>query len=383
MKIVYIIDSHPENGGAPISTCLIAKEFAKNNNLITIIMPSQNKEYKLEKNINTVELNEFNGTFPSLIFNPMKTLKLAYSLKKEISILKPDILHVHMPKAAWAIGLLSFLKFLPSNTKLIYTDREHMQSYRWPLRLLSVLLIKLQYNQIVTLTELSSNFWAKTIGKNNIRVIPNSAGEAYEIYKDDIEIKTRDQFKIPRNTLTVMFSGRMSIYKNWDLAKKIVLNLSKENKNILFIFAISTNGITQERAFEDLKNSLIDSRVNHLMFHNVSQENMSKYYYLADIFVLTSDKESFGRTAIEAMSRKCVVIGRNTGGLPEVIGKEENIMENDVEAFCDRIIFYNMDRDKLKDDKEWFFQRFNKKFTVEINTQSHKEMYKSHHDFRI
>jgi len=41
--------------------------------------------------------------------------------------------------------------------------------------------------------------------------------------------------------------------------------------------------------------------------------------------VLDFKQESFGRTAIEAMSRKCAVLGRNVGGLPEVIQKRQHI----------------------------------------------------------
>jgi glycosyltransferase involved in cell wall biosynthesis len=373
MKIVYVIDSHPENGGAPISACSIASEFAKTSNSVVLVLPKQKKEFNLDNRIRKIEIDGFDGTFPSLVFNPFKTIRFAYLLLMEIRKLMPDIIHVQMPRSAWALGILKIFGLLPKTIKYIYTDRDHMELYRWPFRLLCILLIKLQFNEVVCLTDISKRYWDKQVGQAKTCVIPNTAGEKYEYYEEYMHRQMRSKYGININSFCVMFCGRMSVYKNWGLAKDIVCNLKSDD--IFFVFAISTNNEKQEKEFEQFKVELKASCAKYLMFHNVSQDDMTNYYYMADIFVLTSNKESFGRTAIEAMSRKCVVIGRNTGGLPEVIGKKENILECDVEEFCNRIRYYRNNTDVLNADREWFFERFNLKYTLSANTISHESIY--------
>ena len=48
------------------------------------------------------------------------------------------------------------------------------------------------------------------------------------------------------------------------------------------------------------------------------QEQMEEILVVSDLFVLTSDYESFGLAALEAMAASMPVISTNAGGLPEV-----------------------------------------------------------------
>jgi len=112
---------------------------------------------------------------------------------------------------------------------------------------------------------------------------------------------------IPDKKLTLMFAGRMIEAKNWPLAKEIVSKLSKEDVHI--IIAISYFNQEQECKTKDFLESIRRLGVSYTFKENIPQEEMNELYYAADIFVLTSNRESFGRTAIEAMSRKCAVLG--------------------------------------------------------------------------
>ena len=52
---------------------------------------------------------------------------------------------------------------------------------------------------------------------------------------------------------------------------------------------------------------------------------MSDLYYITDIHMITSAIESFGRTAIEAMSRKCVVYSTDAGAISQELLVTQNI----------------------------------------------------------
>lgn len=71
------------------------------------------------------------------------------------------------------------------------------------------------------------------------------------------------------------------------------------------------------------------------------QEQMEDILPLADLFLLTSEYESFGLAALEAMAAEVPVISTNAGGLPEInINGVTGYMTNvgDIEDMCDKAI---------------------------------------------
>ena len=85
------------------------------------------------------------------------------------------------------------------------------------------------------------------------------------------------------------------------------------------------------------------------------QEQMEEIMAVSDIFLLPSEYESFGLSALEAMAARAVVISTNAGGLPEInIHGVTGFMANvgDVEAMSNYAVSLLQNDEKLQQMKE-------------------------------
>ena len=55
-----------------------------------------------------------------------------------------------------------------------------------------------------------------------------------------------------------------------------------------------------------------------ITFHEIA-DDVTEYYRNADVFIMSSKAEAFGRTTVEAMMSGCLVIGAKAGATPEII----------------------------------------------------------------
>lgn len=84
------------------------------------------------------------------------------------------------------------------------------------------------------------------------------------------------------------------------------------------------------------------------------QEQMEDILVIADLFILTSEYESFGLAALEAMAAGVPVISTNAGGLPEInVPGETGYLSNvgDVEDMTANALLILRDTEKLKQFK--------------------------------
>ena len=84
------------------------------------------------------------------------------------------------------------------------------------------------------------------------------------------------------------------------------------------------------------------------------QEQMEDILPIADLFLLTSEYESFGLAALEAMAAEVPVISTNAGGLPEIIidgysGYMSNV--GDIEDMCKNALLIFKDEATIKQFK--------------------------------
>ena len=110
---------------------------------------------------------------------------------------------------------------------------------------------------------------------------------------------------------------------------------------------------------------------------DLNQREISDYYYLVDFFIMTSCFESFGKAAVEAMSRKCIVLSTAVGGLPEVIGNKDDLYDmNDLSKLTDRIKALMDDPEAAKREREMFYKRYTDNYTPDKNIEGHLRVYR-------
>jgi N-acetyl-alpha-D-glucosaminyl L-malate synthase BshA len=109
------------------------------------------------------------------------------------------------------------------------------------------------------------------------------------------------------------------------------------------------------------------------------QEQMEDILPIADLFLLTSEYESFGLAALEAMAAEVPVISTNAGGLPEIMidgycGYMSNV--GDIEDMCKNAVKILTDNDVLKTFKLNALAQA-KKFDINNIVPQYEELYQS------
>ncbi|MDG0060842.1 MULTISPECIES: glycosyltransferase family 4 protein [Priestia] len=366
-KILFLSDfSFNVPGGAQKSMEIIMDGLS-NDYEFYIIMPGPKYEYN--KRYKILFLEELDSLLVNEnIFKSFKILNEIYRLIKKI---RPDVIHTHMVSSMSAVELLKTLGLL--NCPLVYTERGVADQYS---RINQFILKRLakNFDKVITTTNINktlyiNNYLAK---QDKVTVIPNTAGPLFDYYDESFKETVRKQYGLTKKV--VMLNGRYAHDKNWELAKKIISFISKEYdyQFIVVIGSDKTEGVIKECKALISEIEEIAGVDNVKGFIDLSLEDLSRLYYGADIFILTSRRESFGRTAIEAMSRKVIVYGTNIDGLAEVIAYE-NYKYQDLEDF--KAKFLELQTANLEEEKNMFHERYLENFSQEININLHKKLY--------
>lgn len=358
--IGYLIDVDFDRGGAPISTKILAEEIKKYFEVSVI------KPYNPQEGIQQFEVIPIRGStdrVPYMLLHPIKWLRMCCRLDEIIRTSNFQILHAHMPNVGMALGLLRMTGRIGTETRLVYTDREHVACLRWIHKIRYKFFIGRQFDAVVTLSETSLNYWRNTVRTATVCKIYNTASDEFENY---------DFKKMHFSPLRVIMVGRIVSDKGWSLAVDIVKKAPQYQYTLVMSYFDE-----EQRKEADILIKDVKDYPNVTVHFNLALKDVKMLYRQQDILVMTSERESFGRTAVEAMSQGCAVIGTRVGGLPEVIGKPENCLLRNVEAFCDRLYYYANNADDLEMDKHFFYEKYIENFSMSKNIERHKALYLS------
>jgi N-acetyl-alpha-D-glucosaminyl L-malate synthase BshA len=302
---------YPTFGGSGVVATELGKALAKEGHKIHFITYSQPSRLDfLNENLYYHEVNI--RSYPLFEYAPYE-LALASKMVDVVKNEKLDLLHVHyaIPHASAAYMAKQILKTqgitIPVVTTLHGTDITLVgkdASYE-PVVTFSI-------NQSDGVTAVSEDLRKETYQSfnitNDIEVIPNF------IDLEKFKKQKKDHFKkaiCPEGEALVVHTSNFRKVKRVGDVVKIFANILNEIPAKLLMIGDGPERMRAETQCRDLG---ISENVRFLGKLEAVEEVLS----VADLFLMPSEKESFGLAALEAMACEVPVISTNTGGLPEL-----------------------------------------------------------------
>jgi N-acetyl-alpha-D-glucosaminyl L-malate synthase BshA len=302
---------YPTFGGSGVVATELGKALAQEGHKVHFITYSQPSRLDfLNENLSYHEV-EFH-TYPLFEYPPYE-LALASKMVSVVINEKLDLLHVHyaIPHASAAYMAKQILRThgisIPVVTTLHGTDITLVgkdPSYE-PVVTFSI-------NESDGVTAVSHDLKRETYEhfniKNDIEVIPNFIDLA------KFKKQKKDHFKkaiCPNGEVLIVHTSNFRRVKRIPDVIQVFANIRKEIPAKLLMIGDGPERSPAEKMCREMG---ICEDIRFLGKLEAVEEVLS----VADLFIMPSEKESFGLAALEAMACEVPVISSNTGGLPEL-----------------------------------------------------------------
>ena len=228
-------------------------------------------------------------------------------LRRIIRQEKIDIVHIN---TSWSyVGAKAALK---EKCKFVWHFRECMeesQNRHVVFRKSGYRLIQ-ESTRVLAVSDFVYNKYRDVAGDKMVRVYEGLDAENYYTQK---EILTKELINLLCIGLIVEKKGQWQVIE----ACKILVEKGISN------FRVNIVG----RGAQDYISALQEKIRQYHLENNIvfcgATSNVDLYYKQADIVVMSSEAEAFGRTTVEAMLEGCLVIGVEAGATPELLGYGE------------------------------------------------------------
>jgi N-acetyl-alpha-D-glucosaminyl L-malate synthase BshA len=330
MKIGMVC--YPTYGGSGVVATELGKALANKGHQVHFVAYEQ--PARLHHFFENIYFHEVSFTnYPLFVFPPYETA-LASKLVDVVKFQELDVIHVHyaIPHASAAFLAKKILAeqgiHIPVVTTLHGTDITLVgkDSTFEP-------VVSFSINQSDGVTTVSESLKQETFQyfevTNEIEVIPNFIDlEAFKKYD-------KDHFKkaiAPQGEAIVMHVSNFRKVKRIADVVHIFHGIRQQKPAKLLLVGDGPERKKAEALCRELK---ICSDVRFLG----KQQAVGELLAIADLFLMPSEKESFGLAALEAMACEVPVISSNAGGLPEInIDGQTGFMSNvgDVEDMIEK-----------------------------------------------
>lgn len=159
---------------------------------------------------------------------------------------------------------------------------------------------------VLTVSEACKKSW----NCNRMKVVYNGVSDDYF---------TTDKLIKKKNPIVVGYVGMLSKRKGFDILAKVIESMGDNIE-----WKIAYNLI--EDSCQDILNCIM-AKKNVQSFFCLNASEMKDFYDAIDILIVPSRQDPLPTVVIEAMARRKLVFGSNTGGIPELLGSKEYLFE--------------------------------------------------------
>lgn len=369
------VTCYPSVGGSGIIATELALQMAELGHEIHFI--SSSVPFRLTGNVpniyvHTVEINDYNV----FKYRPYD-ITLASKISEVIDTHQLDVIHMHyaIPHAVAGIlanhmsqrkvGIVTTLH--GTDITVLGYDRSLERAIRFGIEKSDIT------------TAVSESLKQETINivhpDKDIVTIYNFVDE------DKFNMKLREQIKkemkarygINEDTKVIMHSSNFRKIKRIDTIVRAFNEVQKEVDSVLVLVGDGPEAMTVKTLSQSLG-------ITDKVFLVGQQSDVVSLYKMSDLFMLLSEKESFGLALLEAMNCGSVPIGSSAGGIKEVIqhGETGQIVDvGDYKAAAKYAIELLTNEDKYNTFQQNMIKDIKTRFSEEKIVNEYLELYQS------
>jgi N-acetyl-alpha-D-glucosaminyl L-malate synthase BshA len=333
------ITCYPTVGGSGAVAAELGKQLGRRGHSVHFV--SYRLPFRLDDFHENIRYHEVDLTSYSLFEYPPHDLALAAKMAEVGREQKLDLFHVHYAIPHAITGLLAQQMLGDKPPKLITTlhgtditlvgqDRTFFEITKFGIEKSQGVTAVSEFLKRMTVEEFE-------VGED-IEVIPNFVD--LSVYCQARAYRDRSAFAAPTEKILLHISNFRPVKRVLDVVR-IFERVLREVPAVLLMVGEGPERASAQALARRLG---IDERVRFLG----RQDHIEELTGIADVFLLPSELESFGLSALEAMASGVPVIGSDAGGLPEVVKHTETgfvLPVGDIEGMAARAI------EILKDDE--------------------------------
>lgn len=353
------ITCYPTMGGSGIIATELGIKMAKRGHDVHFI--TSNTPFRIHFQMPNITVHQVDVNQYSVFQYPPYDITLATKIAEVINLYDLDVLHMHYAVPHAICGILA-RQIARKDVKIVTTlHGTDITVLGYDSTLKEAIKFGIEDSDVVTSVSnsLTEETYEIVRPKKEIQTVYNFINEADFINKSNPEL--RACYGISEEEKVIVHVSNFRKVKRIQDILKTFKAVSEKIDSKLLLIGDGPELSNMRRCAEQL---CISDKVLFLG----KQEQVAPLYQMADLFLLMSEKESFGLVLLEAMHSGVVCIGTTAGGIKEVIKHEETgyiVDVGDTQAATEYALAL------LTDDI--LYERFQKNMIDDINSRFSSE----------